>query len=175
MTKRDQIAALVGEEATGLVFHGVHWYRVGALAIFRLASGSSWWRYFCVSPTSCSGLATSWSSAAPAESPFFGVGAIAGATIVALSAPTLTTAARVPGSLGAPADNLAWAAHHLTACRGGSLGLAGAGFGLGVLALAFFGAVVGLSGIGLDLVLGGAGLNVSPRVSAQNVAGVSPC
>ncbi len=131
MTKRDQITALVGEEATGLAFRGVHWYRVGALAIFRLASSSSWWRYFCVSPTSCSGLATSWSSAAPAGSPLLGVGAIAGATIVALSAQALTTAARVPGSLGTSAEHPALAAHHLNACRGHSLGLAGAGFGLG--------------------------------------------
>ena len=34
MTKRDQIAALVGEEAADLAYRSVHWYRIGALAVF---------------------------------------------------------------------------------------------------------------------------------------------
>lgn len=39
MTKREDIAALVGDEAANLAYRGVHWYRVGALAIFPVGFG----------------------------------------------------------------------------------------------------------------------------------------
>lgn len=39
MTKRDQIAALVGEEAADLAYRAVHWYRIGALLAFPVGSG----------------------------------------------------------------------------------------------------------------------------------------
>ncbi len=39
MTKRDQIAALVGEEAADLTYRAVHWYGIGALAVFPVGSG----------------------------------------------------------------------------------------------------------------------------------------
>ena len=39
MTKHDQIAALVGEEATVLAYRGVRWYRIGALGIFPVGFG----------------------------------------------------------------------------------------------------------------------------------------
>jgi len=39
MTKRDQIAALVGVEAAGFTYRAVHWYRIGALAVFPVGSG----------------------------------------------------------------------------------------------------------------------------------------
>ncbi len=39
MTKRDEITALVGEEATVLAYRGVRWYRIGVLGIFPVGFG----------------------------------------------------------------------------------------------------------------------------------------